>query len=490
MVLSLTAASYYLVRGIYRRCLHPLAPFPGPLQASMTENWLYSQSLTSYPEEQFERLHSEYNTRALRIGPNELHITDHSLYATIYNHSAPFPKYAAFYDAFLMPHTLFTEYDPARHRQRRRMLKPFFSRSGVSSLEPVITEKARILGAKINRICDSTVINVYDAFRALTAEVILQFAFGRPGGLIDERPSGFGSAFVDGLDVMGHGLPVLIYRPWLRAAIKLIPPGLMGAVFPEHAQFMNVEKLADESVRFWQSDTAKPAHPIMFDLLSEIADESKHLEATGLLVAGSGTTASVLTTAVIQILHSSGVHTKLLGALEAAYSTAGRSEFIPLAELEKCDYLIACIKEALRLGMPIPGRLPRVVPSRTRANPLIVDGKLLPPGTIVSISAYTMHTNPEIWGADVLSYNPERWLTPSAKDLDQYLVSFSKGSRSCIAQSLAIAEITIVLAFVFRNYELSLPPDFKVPGKVDRFTLQYAGGSPGIPVRFRRRLVG
>jgi cytochrome P450 len=43
-----------------------------------------------------------------------------------------------------------------------------------------------------------------------------------------------------------------------------------------------------------------------------------------------------------------------------------------------------------------------------------------------------IHRNATIF-PDPDSFNPERWLDPSAtKRLDKYLVSFSKGSRQCV----------------------------------------------------------
>lgn len=53
---------------------------------------------------------------------------------------------------------------------------------------------------------------------------------------------------------------------------------------------------------------------------------------------------------------------------------------------------MACVKESLRVAMPVPSRLPRVVPGGS-PDPLIVDGKVVPPGTTASMSAYTMHSS-------------------------------------------------------------------------------------------------
>jgi hypothetical protein len=38
---------------------------------------------------------------------------------------------------------------------------------------------------------------------------------------------------------------------------------------------------------------------------------------------------------------------------------------------------MACVKESIRVGMAVPGRLPRVVPA---GDAFVVEGKVVPPG--------------------------------------------------------------------------------------------------------------
>lgn len=42
----------------------------------------------------------------------------------------------------------------------------------------------------------------------------------------------------------------------------------------------------------------------------------------------------------------------------------------------------AVVKESLRIAMPVPGMLPRIVPATS--TPFVVDGKVVPPGVISS----------------------------------------------------------------------------------------------------------
>ena len=56
---------------------------------------------------------------------------------------------------------------------------------------------------------------------------------------------------------------------------------------------------------------------------------------------------------------------------------------------------------------------------------------LIPKGSSIYMSMYHMHLDPDIWGDDVLRFNPERWenLQPGAK-----FMPFSMGPRVCIGR--------------------------------------------------------
>lgn len=112
------------------------------------------------------------DTKALRIAPNELHITDTSLYKVLYRQSNPFPKQESFYLGFLADEpTVFTEVDAGKHKERRRLLNPMFSRTGVVQLEPLIKDKLQQLESKIDRLCLAKPINMNSAFRYVQGPV-------------------------------------------------------------------------------------------------------------------------------------------------------------------------------------------------------------------------------------------------------------------------------------------------------------------------------
>ncbi len=150
-------------------------------------------------------------------------------------------------------------------------------------------------------------------------------------------------------------------------------------------------------------------------------------EAYTILSAAADSSANVMTRTTYFLLCSPSIRSTLVSELTAAFPDPNqRLDFL---KLEKLPYLTAVIKEGLRLSFHPPGRLPRVIETD---GGLELSGYRVPKGTIVGMSSWMMHRDPNIW-PEPEKFLPERWLDPvDGKNLDKYLVNFSKGSRQCI----------------------------------------------------------
>ena len=65
------------------------------------------------------------------------------------------------------------------------------------------------------------------------------------------------------------------------------------------------------------------------------------------------------------------------------------------------------------------------------------------------MTAYFQHTDPAVY-EDPFVFRPERWLGEVTPQMNRNLVPFSRGSRNCIGMHLAYAEVTLMLAALFR----------------------------------------
>jgi cytochrome P450 len=86
-----------------------------------------------------------------------------------------------------------------------------------------------------------------------------------------------------------------------------------------------------------------------------------------------------------------------------------------------------------------------------------------PKQTVISMSNWFMHRDPTAF-PDPDRFDPERWLDsdPSAVRLrERYLVPFSRGSRMCIGQALAMCELYVTIGTLFRRFgDLEGPTEF------------------------------
>lgn len=98
-----------------------------------------------------------------------------------------------------------------------------------------------------------------------------------------------------------------------------------------------------------------------------------------LLMAGTDTTAHVLTIATYNALREPRVLGKLQAELREAIPN--KDMWIKSAELEKLPYLRSVIKETLRFSSGTAGRLPRVVPS----TGAVLCGQRIAPGVKCSL---------------------------------------------------------------------------------------------------------
>ena len=199
------------------------------------------------------------------------------------------------------------------------------------------------------------------------------------------------------------------------------------------------------------------SHPTIFhELLSSNLPESdksvSRLKDEAAIVVGAGTltTSWALSVATYHLLSSPKMLTKLKDELRTAVPDKDVAA-IPLNELEKCTYFTGVIQEAIRLSYGVASRLQRISPDKAL---VFHDEKkhkdwTIPPGTPVSMTSVLIHQDPSIF-PDPHAFRPERWIEDPR--LDQFLVSFSKGSRQCLGINLAYAEMYLCLCGIFRRF--------------------------------------
>ena len=80
----------------------------------------------------------------------------------------------------------------------------------------------------------------------------------------------------------------------------------------------------------------------------------------------------------------------------------------------------------------------------------------------MSCNSWVIHRNKEIFGEDVDSYRPERWLDDgeNVKQMNRAMFQFAQGNFSCIGKNISIMEMTKVIPAVIRAFHVSVRMPF------------------------------
>ncbi|KAJ5532796.1 benzoate 4-monooxygenase cytochrome P450 [Penicillium frequentans] len=424
----------------YRNYFHPLAHIPGPPLAKVTYlyEWYYDLYLGGQFTFQLRALHDKYGP-VIRINPDEVHIDDPDFFDQVFNQTngrAEKPLRVA--EAFgPYPATLGTQSHDL-HRLRRSVLNPFFSK-------------------KIQRLHHAAqtgeIVNMKYIYAAVTLDIINAYCFAHEPSSV-HKPD-FGRKGFDDVDSFLEVSLLNIHIPWVMRFTYSLPDSINKVLAPALAEILDFRRI--EAIRSGE-DTAheKASHRTVFHELleSKLPPEERQRdrlrdEALSLVTAGSGTTAYVLRGTAYHISANPAIRQKLHEELVTAIPDV--QQFPSLAVLEQLPFLTAVVQEGLRLSEPVSHRLNRQFPDR----PLQCRGVYIPANTIVGMTGILTHLNENIY-PEPRVFKPERWLVPESKRLDRYLVPFNRGTRSCLGMNLARAELVLILAAVFRQFDFDV----------------------------------
>ena len=226
---------------------------------------------------------------------------------------------------------------------------------------------------------------------------------------------------------------------------------------------------------------AKKTHPDIVD------DDQVISYMNNNVVAGSDTTAISLRSIVYYVLKNKVVHEKLLAEVDSM-----KDGFEPVSwkQSQNRPYLDAVIKETFRMHPAVGLGLERIVPSQGLTLP---DGTHLRRGTIVGINAWSVHRDEAIFGPNVDSFDPDRWLQAPEESDEGYKqrmekmgranLVFGMGPRTCIGKNISLLEIYKLIPTLFGCFDLELAD----PGKEWQTTNKWFVRQSGIDVKLKRR---
>ncbi|KAF8699816.1 Cytochrome P450 monooxygenase, partial [Rhizoctonia solani] len=481
--------------------------FPGPWSAVLSNSWQSSVVKTGKACNTMFEIHQKYGP-FVRIGPNHISIADPDALEDIYKHGNGLLK-SDYYAMFRLGthESLFTSRDKAEHSTKRRRLARIFSPQNILSYQPRVRNNIRHLVDQLDMRCQQAaegrsgfnwsakdgraVLDICSQMSYLAFDLIGDLAMGSPLGMIQAQrdTTNVAKSLTDGaktiqlplIELFDKGAQSVssigVYPRWAQASLLLFPWNLYGLFAARNMLGFASAALSHRLRRTQDSSDDKEARGVdMVDKLLEARDEDGNpipreellIETFGLLFAGSDTTSNTLSAFCFYLAKHPHLQAKLQAELDEhiplMYShqdTESESAIDPVATYEPIKdlpYLNACMKETMRLHSALGLGLPRVVPP---GKSFTVGGQTFKAGSIISVPTFVTNRD-TIWGHDAGEFRPERWLEDSKGMLGKYFAPFSFGPRACIGRNLAIMDILLIVATIFRLYDLQLgDPDAK-----------------------------
>lgn len=483
-----TGFAYALALVVYRVFFHPLAKYPGPFLAKISDAYLLYHAWKGDRHLEFWRMHERYG-KVVRFGPNSVSFNSSTALKDIYGFRANVRK-SEFYDAFVhpAPNTHNTR-DKEMHARKRRVLSHAFSDSAIKGVERYVLANIRTFCEQLGRGADlaeqkgwSTPKNMADWCNYLAMDILGDLCFGKAFHMLETPDNRYAIDLV-GVAAQRHlicgTMPVIDKLSLDKVLFRKIAAGRARYMAYSRGQLAERTKLGDETDRrdfFYHLLKARDPETGQGFSTPELWGESNLL-----IIAGSDTTSTAMAATIFYLVRQPSALEKVTAEVRNAF--AGVEEIHQGAALATCTYLRACIDEAMRLSPSVGGLLPREV----LTGGMMIDGESIPTGTVVGTPHYTIHHNAAYY-PEPFTYVPERWISgssaPTLASLSDTLSGktgqindedvsraqsafcpFSIGARGCIGKGLAYAEMMTTLARMLYQYDIRKATGIADPGE-------------------------
>jgi cytochrome P450 len=433
--------------------VYTASKIPGPLFHALTRWRLAYDDWTGTRTRRIHQLHQKFGP-VVRVGPNELSFNSLTALKTIYGAGSEFERTSFYrmFDVYDKPN-LFTFANPKEHGERKKLLNHAYSKSYILKNSAAAVEEKVLEYMKLLETEPENAGEIFSSLHYYSLDNITHFLYGETGATSAMKGKVVDRALLD--DVLDPSRRKLSwfavhlprYTKWLMSRtgaveilvnyLGLIPQkkptvytGIRWRALDSWYRFLNSSNTAKEASasssitgRLWgHHESQKEGGLSDMEVASEAADH---------LLAGIDTTSDTLMFLIWALSLPENAHfqEKLIAEVSALPASALDSKGIPTAEVTgKLTYLDAVLKETLRLYAPLPASEPRSLPVDT-----IIDGYKVAANTVVSMSPYTLHRNPDVF-PDPRMFNPERWLGEAKEvaEMKKWFWAFSSGGRMCI----------------------------------------------------------
>ncbi|XP_007039963.2 PREDICTED: geraniol 8-hydroxylase [Theobroma cacao] len=174
-----------------------------------------------------------------------------------------------------------------------------------------------------------------------------------------------------------------------------------------------------------------------------------------MVVGGSDTSSNSIEFTLAEVVNKPEVMRKAQQELD---EVVGKENIVEETHVHKLPYLLAIMKESLRLH-PV---LPLLVP-HSPSEDCTVGGYAIPKGCRVFVNAWAIHRDPSVW-ENPLEFNPDRFLNSkwdfSGSDFNYF--PFGSGRRICAGIAMAERMVLYSIATLLHSFDWKVPEGKKL----------------------------
>uniref|UniRef100_A0A8C5ZDU9 Cytochrome P450 n=1 Tax=Marmota marmota marmota TaxID=9994 RepID=A0A8C5ZDU9_MARMA len=132
------------------------------------------------------------------------------------------------------------------------------------------------------------------------------------------------------------------------------------------------------------------------------------------------------------------------------------------------------VREALVQQAEVFSDRPRVPLISMLTKEKVLQGYIIPKGTLILPNLWSVHRDPTIWEKPEDFY-PDRFLDDQGQLLKkEFFIPFGIGKRVCMGEQLAKMELFLMFVSLMQTFTFALPKDSKKPNLTGRFGLTLA----------------
>ncbi|TVY78561.1 Versicolorin B desaturase [Lachnellula suecica] len=477
---------YPLAIVVYNLYFHPLSKFKGPPFWGATRLGFINSLIRGNLVRDVRDIHEKYGD-VVRLAPDELSFAREDTWHDVYTKRAghqQFLKNPVFFKAPPgQPENMVTTLNIENHARMRRLLAPAFTEQAVMKQEPIVQAHSDLLIRQLKCVVTDqdksaeknqdtgAVVDIVRWYNFCTFDTIGDLGFGESFDSLKNAEYHPWVAlifnFLKGMELcvsdickfadcrgLCSGMTLAAatrYYPSLETGLLQFLPAKIKKMQRDHYQValdkihrrMNLEKERDDFMT-----------PVLKENPNFEKMSLEEIESTFslLIVAGSETTATVLSGITNELLKAPRELLKLVGEVRSAFQSQAEITFEALRTL---PFLNAVCQEGFRICNPIPAGLPRLVPKGGG----FVCGHFLPEYTHVTVNPTAIAFS-EANFRRAEKFLPDRFLPQHLRpaefdgDIRSNQHPFSLGSRSCLGKPLAMAQIGLILAKMVWSFDI------------------------------------